>query len=152
MRNRMTQSGKRENGITVEDQVFFVAGWICVAVAVAGMILWKVKGDAFSVSLPQCMIHAVTGLYCPGCGGTRALVAFFHGQFLKSFFYHPIVVYTAVVGGCFLVSQTVERVSRRRFQIGMHFRPVYLWIALILVVGNCLVKNIALLCFHVRLL
>lgn len=151
MQNRREKE-KKKSETAVVDQVFFVAGWICVAVAAFGMLLWKVKGENFSLPLPPCMIHAVTGLYCPGCGGTRACAAFFHGQFLKSFFYHPIVVYTAAVGGCFLLSQTVERVSRGRFRVGIHFRPLYLWIALVLVVGNCLIKNIALCCFHIRLL
>jgi hypothetical protein len=31
---------------------------------------------------PTCMFHAATGLYCPGCGATRALYALLHGDFL----------------------------------------------------------------------
>jgi hypothetical protein len=31
---------------------------------------------------PTCMFHAATGLYCPGCGATRALYALLHGNFL----------------------------------------------------------------------
>jgi hypothetical protein len=30
---------------------------------------------------PVCMLHALTGLNCPGCGATRALYALLHGNF-----------------------------------------------------------------------
>lgn len=29
---------------------------------------------------PPCMFHQVTGLHCPGCGGTRAMHALLHGR------------------------------------------------------------------------
>ena len=31
--------------------------------------------------LPPCPFHALTGLYCPGCGSTRMLYFLVHGQF-----------------------------------------------------------------------
>lgn len=51
-----------------------------------------------------------------------------------------------------MISQTIERITKGRVPVGMHFRELYLWIALVLVVANCLVKNIALLVFHTDLL
>ena len=30
---------------------------------------------------PRCPIHALTGIYCPGCGGQRAVSAILHGDF-----------------------------------------------------------------------
>ena len=99
-----------------------------------------------------CLFHLLTGLYCPGCGGTRAAYALLCGKPLLSFYYHPIVLYTVVVGAAFLVTQTIGRLSRGRFRAVVHFRPAYLWIALALVVINCFVKNFILLYFHIPLL
>ena len=46
----------------------------------------------------------MTGLYCPGCGGTRSLHALLEGHPLRSLLYHPIVLYgcLAFAAGIFL--------------------------------------------------
>ena len=49
-------------------------------------------------------------------------------------------------------SQTIERVSGSRIRIALRFRDVYIWIALLLIVVNCLVKNLAMFVWHVDLL
>lgn len=33
---------------------------------------------------PPCVFHKLTGLYCPGCGNTRALAALLHGDIAGS--------------------------------------------------------------------
>ena len=33
----------------------------------------------------SCLFHDLTGLYCPGCGSSRSLVALIHGQFGEAF-------------------------------------------------------------------
>lgn len=43
-----------------------------------------------------CLFRTLTGFYCPGCGGTRALKALLHGKLWLSFCYHPLVLYLAV--------------------------------------------------------
>ncbi len=34
---------------------------------------------------PECPFHRLTGLYCAGCGGTRAIRALFHGDVATCF-------------------------------------------------------------------
>ena len=43
-----------------------------------------------------------------------------------------------------MLSQTMERVSCGKLKVGLHYRDIYLWIALAIVVINCLVKNLIL--------
>ena len=65
---------------------------------------------------------------------------------------HPFVPYTAVFGGWFMLSQTLQRISRGRLHIGMHFRPLYMWLALAIIVVNCIVKNMLILFCGIHLL
>jgi len=63
-----------------------------------------------------------------------------------------LVPYTAFVGGWFLISQTIERVSKHKIAIGLHYRDAYLWIALGIMVVNFILKNVLLLVWHVDIL
>lgn len=40
----------------------------------------------------ECYIHAHYRIYCPGCGGTRAIIALLHGRVLEAFRYNALVV------------------------------------------------------------
>lgn len=148
----MDLTTQKEKETEIIDRVFFIAGMLGVLVVALCVIWWKVTGKSPIPPVPPCMIHAVTGIYCPGCGGTRAAYVLLCGKPLLSLYYHPIVLYTVVVGAAFLVTQTIGRLSGGRFRAVVHFRPVYLWIALALVVINCFVKNFILLYFHIPLL
>ena len=123
------------------DFSFYIIGWVCLILALVLGLAWR-SGYFLWIFPPDgCVLHNLTGYYCPGCGGTRAIHALLHGHIVRSFFYHPIVVYTAVFFGWFMLSQTIEKASRGRFAIGMHYRDIYLWIALAIVLLNWLVKN-----------
>ncbi|MFT3830346.1 MAG: DUF2752 domain-containing protein [Opitutaceae bacterium] len=41
---------------------------------------------------PPCPWRALTGLYCPGCGSTRALLALAHGDLPRAFTQNPLLV------------------------------------------------------------
>ena len=41
---------------------------------------------------PPCPLYTWTGLYCPGCGGTRSLHALLHGDLAQSLQQNPFVV------------------------------------------------------------
>lgn len=42
--------------------------------------------------LPPCPFHALTDLYCPGCGTTRAFAALFHGDFFAALAWNPLLL------------------------------------------------------------
>ena len=138
--------GKRD----LETELFHIG----LTVLAAGTTAWVLSGFLPPIRLPEipCFFSSVLGFYCPGCGGTRAVYALLQGQFVRSLVLHPIVPYTAVIGGWFMFSQTVERLSRGRLKIALHFRDVYLWTALGLILLNVLVKNLALILWGVDLL
>lgn len=60
-----------------------------------------------------CLFHLMTGLYCPGCGGTRAVRALFRGDLAMSFQYHPLVLYMAAVILAEAVSFGIDPVKKK---------------------------------------
>jgi hypothetical protein len=134
------------------DIYFYIAGWILAAALAVCAVLTNVWHISLFRAAAPCLFHAATGYYCPGCGGTRAIYALFTGHPLRSFIYHPIVLYVVLIGGYFMISQTIERISRHRLAVAMHYRAVYLWGVLVMIVLNVIVKNAALLAWGVDLL
>lgn len=39
-----------------------------------------------------CPIHRVLGVYCPGCGSSRAVFALLHGRWMSAFSYNPFLI------------------------------------------------------------
>jgi hypothetical protein len=64
-----------------------------VAAAGAGfaLVLYAYNPAAWPYG-PVCLFHALTGLYCPGCGGLRAAHHMLHGEIAESVRYNPIVL------------------------------------------------------------
>lgn len=68
-------------------RVLGAAGIVAAAVAVA----WC-AGPLPPLWAPPCPWHALTGLHCPGCGSTRALLALAHGDVARAFAQNPLLV------------------------------------------------------------
>lgn len=97
--------------------------------------------DIRSVMKP-CVFYRLTGYFCPGCGGTRSVIALLHGKIIVSAVDFPMVVYCAAVYLWFLVSHTIEILSRGRFPIGMHYHVGWIYGTLPIVAVHCIVKNL----------
>lgn len=132
-----------------EETALFLTGWALVFTAAVLLILYRLLPLPYDKLAMPCVFRSVTGLYCPGCGGTRAVSALLHGRLLTSFVCHPLVPFTAAVGGWFLISQTIERLSRHRIKIGMKYRDFYVWAALGVVIANFLARNLLLVAWGI---
>ncbi len=100
--------------------------------------------ESFLRFMPPCIFYSLTGLYCPGCGGTRAVLELWHGQIFRSFYYHPIVLYTVCLYGWYLISNTIEWLSRGKFHLGSRYHSWYGIVAAVIVTGNWIIKNLLL--------
>ncbi|WP_309122278.1 DUF2752 domain-containing protein [Paenibacillus sp.] len=64
--------------------------WIHGSLAAAGGLLYlKVWLPATGLGIP-CVFHEATGLYCPGCGMTRAALSLLEGDLPQAFRYNAL--------------------------------------------------------------
>lgn len=122
----------------LEEELFYI-GLVFSAVGTGvGVVYYFLLRNL----LPEfpCPFSALLGIYCPGCGGTRAVAALLQGRLLLSFWYHPLVLYGAVVGGGFMATQGLARLGVGRMK-GWRFHSWYLYGAVLLIVCNFLIKN-----------
>lgn len=135
-----------------QDRYVYIAGWIVLVLCASLLVISKWMGINFIKILPPCLFHAATGYYCPGCGGSRAVLMLLSGHLIKSALYHPFFFYGVCVGGWFMLSQSIQRVSKGKIAIGMHYKDRYLWIAILLIAMNWIIKNEVLFFWSVDLL
>ena len=93
-----------------------------------------------------CLVHLLTGFYCPGCGGTRAIRLLLKGELIKSFCYHPFVPYLALVLllEAVLFLRALIRKGKRPLA-GMEERyPRWVAIGAAIILVNWIVKNVLL--------
>lgn len=86
----------------------------------------------------ECFFLKNYGFYCPGCGGTRAVKALLKGHILESLWYHPIVVYVAILAIAYLIFRRRPKVS-------------HAYIALAIILIQFAYKNLLLL-FHIAVI
>jgi Protein of unknown function (DUF2752) len=93
------------------------------------MLFWV---DPVSVRFcPVCPFHQLTGLWCPGCGTSRALHQLLHGNVVAAFYFNPLAVSLLPVMGYFVV-RGAENAPK----------PVWIWTLLGVVVAFGVLRNI----------
>ncbi|MBR3306002.1 MAG: DUF2752 domain-containing protein [Lachnospiraceae bacterium] len=81
-----------------------------------------------------CILRQTTGLYCPGCGGTRAVLALISGRPAECLKDNPSVYYFAFLLFAYVFSPVFQRLGRGRlYRIRPRAWHFYLLIAIILV-------------------
>ena len=117
-------------------RILIVAGAAIAALAGAVYLYFH---NPHSYPLP-CVFYSLTGFYCPGCGGTRAVRALLSGHPVLSFLYHPVVPYMASVAVWAAASWILYfATGNRRFRPELDDRIAYA--AAGIVILNFIIKN-----------
>lgn len=133
---------------TIEDELYIIGLWIIVLGGMGILLYFSVIKDILPPA--SCFFLKVFGLYCPGCGGTRSVEALFHGHILESLWYHPVVLYTVIIFGGFMLTNTLKRIPKMPVT-GWKFHSWHLYGALAIIVLNWILRNILLLGFDIPL-
>ncbi|MFP6586915.1 MAG: DUF2752 domain-containing protein [Pirellulaceae bacterium] len=92
-----------------------IAQVIALILLVLGIIL-----PSGGMGIPLCMFKRMFSLPCPSCGLTRSVASVLHGDFLKSWGYHPLGIFFVAVALLFVVNLTLPR--RRAVVVRRFFR------------------------------
>lgn len=96
----------------LDVELFRIGRWIFIPFVMLGLWL-SLKGYQYLDGALKCRFLSSTGLPCPGCGGTHAVVSLFRGRIWDSVKYHMAVVFGileyAHFMGLFLYRKYVKR-------------------------------------------
>lgn len=80
---------------------------------------------------PPCPLYTLTGLWCPGCGSTRALHQLLHGNLMAALRFNPLAISLLPLAG--YLSVRGERVA---------LKAVWIWALLGSVITFGVLRNI----------
>ena len=133
---------------TLEDQLFDI-GLVFLFVFIVIVVFYKSILKSVIYVRP-CLFSTFLGIYCPGCGGTRAIEALFHGHFIKALWYHPLVPYAAMIYGGFMISHALNRLGIKKVK-SWKFHNWYLYVAVGIIAVNFILKNLLRIGFGIMM-
>lgn len=112
------------------ERVVFLGGATAIGMLLARFGLLE-KGGAL---VPRCPTHELTGLNCPACGGTRAMMRLLHGDLPGALHHNPLAVLAMpVILYFFLIRPDGTPRALRRGQV---------WALISLVVAFTVIRNL----------
>ncbi|MFZ1072607.1 MAG: DUF2752 domain-containing protein [Verrucomicrobiia bacterium] len=118
---------------------FFAVAVLAAAMLGSGAVLYFFNPSTHGF-YPVCLFHELTGLNCPGCGGTRAAYQLLHGHLLNALRDNALFILTlaALVGhGLWFMARKVLHQPAT-----LAVPPKVLWAYLILAIGFGVLRNL----------
>lgn len=125
----------------VEHSLYWLSILLIPVVIFTYAAIYQIAEFTGMKSMTTCMLKSITGIPCPGCGGTRSVLCLIHGRIFSSLYYNAFATYTVIVYGIFLITQTLQRLTKGRIQ-GMKYKDGYIIAAVVILVCQYLLKLI----------
>jgi hypothetical protein len=109
-----------------------------LVLAAGGMVFWF--NPAQYRLYPFCFFHELTGLHCPGCGGTRALHQLLHGNVAAALHLNALLVILLPLFAWLGVRFAVGKISPP--PAARPVSPKWLWLFLALAVVFAVLRNL----------
>jgi hypothetical protein len=123
-----------------------LAGAAAAGIAAAGIAAHLVN-PARDAWLPKCPFHELTGLWCPGCGSTRAACALMHGNVAEAF-RHNVLFLPAIAALIWAWAAFALRAAFPQLRSSpwlaspFSWRSRWLWALPVIVVAFWVVRNV----------
>lgn len=122
--------------ITTRPSLGLFVGAILAFAGIAAAAVLYFFDPAKNHFYPVCQFHQITGLYCPGCGATRASYQLLHGNFLAALHDNALLIVSLAalaVRGPWVLKRKMDCRPVRYF-IPLGALWVFLGVALVFVV------------------
>jgi len=123
------------------DNIIF---WWSIGALLCGLVMYGVSFlavELFGLPRLNCGFYSLTGIPCPGCGGSRALLNLIHGRAWTALRYNAFAVYCCVVYTVYFLSNTISRLSGGKYR-AMRFRESYMFLGLVILILQYVYKVI----------
>jgi hypothetical protein len=110
---------------------------ILTTLGVAGAAFFFVVDPSSVVFLPRCPLYTTTGIYCPGCGATRALHELLRGHWLGALRLNALFTLSLPWLGVFGIYRWAMPDRERNT-----WKPQWTWVLLGMVVAFGVLRNI----------
>ena len=107
---------------------------------IGAIALYFVFIEVTGLAIP-CAFHALTGLLCPGCGGTRMFKALLKGDILKAFYYNKFVFLSLPIFLVLFIDLVYSNFKNTKPLINKIPRWIY-YIYIVLIVAFGIIRNI----------
>jgi len=126
--------------ISTISSLKFFAGVVLGFVILCALAVLFFFNPATHGFYPVCLFHALTGLYCPGCGGTRAMYQLLHGHVLLALRDNALFVLALVALMIWGARFAVRKLRNQQTIFQLH--PKTLWMFLVVTLVFTVLRNL----------
>ena len=112
---------------------------LLATVAVGAAVLWQFDPHVAGNPLPPCPSLWLTGLFCPGCGTTRALHALLHGDLPGALAMNPLMV-LSLPPVAVLLAQALDVLPKPLEPLARRLANARAWA--VVVIGYAVLRNL----------
>lgn len=121
-------------------------GALCLlAIGAWTLFHYEVLPDSLKV---HCIIYRVTGLYCPGCGASRACYAILHGDWSSAAGKNILLVVLLPFFGLYAAVRSVDWAITGVNRVDKHIPDICLYVVLGIVIVYGIIRNIPVWPFY----
>lgn len=137
-----------QNPMSSLQKKFYIFSCFIIIFGILFSIIYKKFHIYISLFPYPCATVKFLHVYCPSCGGTRALNALINLSFFKSFMYNPIVLYVFLMFLYYYIKTTLSILFSKKFK-PCSFNVMVVYIGLVIIFSNCFLKNFLAIFFNI---
>ena len=114
---------------------------ILTITAILILISYYFLNNKYGFAIP-CIIHKLTGFYCPGCGITRCLFSLIKGHIYEAFMYNQLVFILLPFILIYVIYETYLYITNQKDDIMIKIPNYWFIILLVITIGYGILRNL----------